>query len=155
MTEEKLVELLIEKGYTISTAESCTGGLVAATIVNVSGASNVFNEGYVTYANSAKEKLAFVKRDTLNEFGAVSRQTAAEMAEGCCKNAAADVGISTTGIAGPAGGTLEKPVGLVYIGCSVKGKTIVEKHVFSGDRTRIRNNAVNCAIKLAINSINN
>lgn len=148
--EELLVKKLNENNLTVSTAESCTGGLVAATIVNVSGASNVFNEGYVTYSNDAKTKLLGVNKEILNTVGAVSEETAALMAQGCAKNAGADMGISTTGIAGPDGGTNDKPVGLVYIGCYYKGQTIVEKNVFSGDRHEVRKQAACRAIDIAL-----
>ena len=136
--EEELVEILTKKQYKITTAESCTGGLVAATIVNVSGASEVFQAGFVTYANEAKEKELGVKSETLQTYGAVSEKTAKEMAIGCAAHAKAQVGISTTGIAGPGGGTAEKPVGLVYIGCAVRSNVYVEKNVFSGDRQQVR-----------------
>ncbi|MBR3646196.1 MAG: CinA family protein [Lachnospiraceae bacterium] len=151
--EELLVKKLKNKNLTISTAESCTGGLVAATIVNVSGASDVFNEGYVTYANEAKNRILGVDNEVLNTVGAVSAKTAKMMAKGCARNAHADIGISTTGIAGPGGGTKEKPVGLVYIGCYYKGKEIAVKNIFEGDRTTVRNSAVKAAIKLAIDII--
>ena len=100
---------------------------MAATIVNVSGASEVFQAGFVTYANEAKEKELGVKSETLQTYGAVSEKTAKEMAIGCAAHAKAQVGISTTGIAGPGGGTAEKPVGLVYIGCAVRSNVYVEK----------------------------
>ena len=106
--EEELVEILTKKQYKITTAESCTGGLVAATIVNVSGASEVFQAGFVTYANEAKEKELGVKSETLQTYGAVSEKTAKEMAIGCAAHAKAQVGISTTGIAGPGGGTASR-----------------------------------------------
>ena len=123
--EESVVELLAQKKMTVTTAESCTGGLIAGTLVNVAGASDVLNEGYVTYSNDAKERLVGVKHETLEEYGAVSEQTAREMAEGAAKAAGADAALSATGIAGPGGGTEEKPVGLVYIGCYVNGETTV------------------------------
>lgn len=148
--EEVLVKKLMERNMTVSTAESCTGGLVAATIVNVSGASAVFNEGYITYANEAKIRMLGVDAEILNMFGAVSEETAMQMAEGCAKNAEADLGIATTGIAGPDGGTKEKPVGLVYIACCYKGKIVVEKNIFQGNRMAIRNQAVEKAIALAV-----
>lgn len=151
--ESELVTKLTNKHYTISAAESCTGGLLAAAIVNVSGASNVFGCSYVTYANAAKEKLAGVAHETLSQYGAVSPQTAKEMALGCAKAAGADVGLSTTGIAGPDGGTPEKPVGLVYIGCAVHGKVAVERHLFSGDRLSVREQTVKAALDLAIHCL--
>ena len=148
--EEELVEILTKKQYKITTAESCTGGLVAATIVNVSGASEVFQAGFVTYANEAKEKELGVKSETLQTYGAVSEKTAKEMAIGCAAHAKAQVGISTTGIAGPGGGTAEKPVGLVYIGCAVRSNVYVEKNVFSGDRQQVRRQAADRAIGFAL-----
>lgn len=151
--ESMLVTKLTNKEYTISTAESCTGGLLAATIVNVSGASDVFGCGFVTYANEAKERLVHVRHETLERHGAVSRQTAAEMALGCASAAGAAVALSTTGIAGPGGGTDEKPVGLVYIGCAIWGKVTVERHVFPGDRLSVRTQAVEAALDLAIHCL--
>ena len=151
--EEELVEILTKKQYKITTAESCTGGLVAATIVNVSGASEVFQAGFVTYANEAKEKELGVKSETLQTYGAVSEKTAKEMAIGCAAHAKAQVGISITGIAGPGGGTAEKPVGLVYIGCAVRSNVYVEKNVFSGDRQQIRRQAADRAIGFALECI--
>lgn len=151
--EEELVEILTKKQYKITTAESCTGGLVAATIVNVSGASEVFQAGFVTYANEAKEKELGVKSETLKTYGAVSEKTAKEMAIGCAAHAKAQVGISTTGIAGPGGGTAEKPVGLVYIGCAVRSNVYVEKNVFSGDRQQVRRQAADRAIGFALECI--
>ena len=151
--EEELVEILTKKQYKITTAESCTGGLVAATIVNVSGASEVFQAGFVTYANEAKEKELGVKSETLQTYGAVSEKTAKEMAIGCAAHAKAQVGISTTGIAGPGGSTAEKPVGLVYIGCAVRSNVYVEKNVFSGDRQQVRRQAADRAIGFALECI--
>ena len=152
--EEELVNKLTNNRYTITVAESCTGGLLAGTIVNVSGSSEVFHCGFVTYANEAKEKYAHVRPDTLEKFGAVSEETAAEMAEGCAGEARADVGLSTTGIAGPGGGTADKPVGLVYIGCYCLGRVRVERHLFSGDRESVRRQAVEQALDLAIRCLN-
>jgi PncC family amidohydrolase len=137
----------------MSTAESCTGGLLAGTLVNVPGISQWFEEGYVTYSNRAKEKLLGVSHETLERFSAVSEQTAREMAVGAAKAAGADVAVSTTGIAGPDGGTPEKPVGLVYIGCFCAGETHVERHVFSGDRQTVRTQAVQSALELVLRHI--
>lgn len=148
--ECELVKKLTNKRYTITTAESCTGGLLSATLVNVSGASEVLNCAFVTYANEAKEQFAGVSRDTLLQHGAVSKETAAEMCAGCARMAHADMGLSTTGIAGPGGGTPDKPVGLVYIGCCLHGDVTVERHVFSGDRLRVREQTVEVALDLAI-----
>lgn len=140
--EDTIVDMLKAADLTLTTVESCTGGLLSGRIVNVSGASDVFKQGFVTYANKAKRKLVDVKKATLEEFGAVSEQTAREMAEGGRKAAKSDVCISITGIAGPGGGSEEKPVGLVYIGCCVKGKTVVKRYQFSGNRQKVRDYAV-------------
>ncbi|MDR0879394.1 MAG: competence/damage-inducible protein A [Clostridioides sp.] len=139
--EEVVARLLVEKGLTISTAESCTGGLVAASLVNYSGISQVFLEGCVTYSNGAKMKRLGVSKDTLDKFGAVSEETAREMAEGISKSSGTDIGLATTGVAGPDGGSDEKPVGLVYTAIFYKGKTKVMKNNYSGDRQRIRTRA--------------
>lgn len=148
--EERLVALLASRGMTVTTAESCTGGLIAGTIVNVAGASDVLNEGYVTYSNEAKQRLVGVDARTLEKFGAVSGQTAREMAEGAARAAGADVALSATGIAGPGGGSEEKPVGLVYVGCFVDGETRVKECRFSGTRRENRESTVAEALKLAV-----
>ena len=146
--EEKIVKELLKRNYTITTAESCTGGLLAGRILNVSGASGVYNEGHITYSNEAKERLLGVSHETLVNYGAVSEQTAREMAEGAAKAANAEVGLSTTGIAGPSGGTPEKPVGLIYIGCHVNGETYVKECRFQGNREENRNAAVEAVLEL-------
>lgn len=151
--EEELVNILKRADMTVSVAESCTGGMIASKIVNIPGTSGVFNESYVTYSNEAKHRLLNVKNETLEKYGAVSEQTAKEMAEGCMKASGADVGIATTGIAGPDGGTEEKPVGLVYIGCAVGDKVCVEKNIFSGDRMQVRQQAAEKSIKNTIKLI--
>ena len=151
--EELVVEMLLKKQLTITTAESCTGGLIGATLVNVPGVSAVFKEGYITYANESKQKILGVSEDTLEKYGAVSEQTAREMAEGAIKAADADVSIAVTGIAGPDGGTDEKPVGLVYMACSYKGKTVAQRHVFDGDRLSVRNTTVFYALDLVRRTI--
>ena len=144
--EEVLVEFLKSNNLVLATAESCTGGLIASKIVNVPGASKVFWEGLVTYTNEAKVERLQVKRDTLAQFGAVSKETAEEMATNLI-SPNIDIGISTTGIAGPDGGSIEKPVGLVYIGVAYREEEIkVERCMFSGDREEIRNCAANYAI---------
>ncbi len=140
--EDAVVELLKQKNFTVTTAESCTAGKLAGRIMNVAGASEVYNEGYITYANAAKEKLLGVKHETLETFGAVSEETAREMAMGAAKEAGADAALSVTGIAGPGGGTPEKPVGLVYIGCYVQGEVYVKKCQFTGNRERNRDSSV-------------
>lgn len=146
--EEAVVELLKEKNFTLTTAESCTGGLLAGRIMNVAGASSVYCEGYITYADAAKEKLLGVNKSTLESYGAVSRETAHEMAEGAAKAANADAAVSVTGIAGPGGGTEEKPVGLVYIGCYVRGRVRTEEFYLTGNRQKNRDYAVVRALTL-------
>ena len=151
--EEQVVHALQERNYTVATAESCTGGLVAGTILNVSGASAVFNEGYITYSNEAKNRILGVSKATLECFGAVSEETAREMAEGVAKVADADVGISTTGIAGPGGGTPEKPVGLIYVGCFVRNRTYVKELRLTGNREENRQKTVQEALEFVLNKI--
>lgn len=151
--EEELVKILAEKGMYISTAESCTGGLIAGAIVNVAGASSVFKEGFVTYSNEAKEKRLGVSHSTLESTGAVSEETVKEMAQGLMKVTGADVTIVSSGIAGPDGGTPEKPVGLVYLCCCTGNGLYVSRNIFNGNRQQIREQAVNAAIELVIDSI--
>ncbi len=134
--EAALVEKLKEKGLTLSTAESCTGGLVAKRIVDISGCSEVFYGGAVTYANSAKENIVGVRHATLEAHGAVSEETAAEMARGARLAFGTDIGVSTTGIAGPGGGTPEKPVGTIYVGVSTSDGERVKKLALSSQRDR-------------------
>lgn len=136
--EEVVGKLLVDKKMTISTAESCTGGMVAATLINYPGISEVFMEGAVTYSNEAKMRRLGVKQETLDNFGAVSEECAREMAEGIAKAANTRIGVSTTGLAGPDGGTNKKPVGLVYIGLSIDGETKVKKFNFKASRQRVR-----------------
>lgn len=136
--EEVVGKLLVDKKMTISTAESCTGGMVAATLINYAGISEVFMEGAVTYSNEAKMRRLGVKQETLDNFGAVSEECAREMAEGIAKAANTRIGVSTTGLAGPDGGTNKKPVGLVYIGLSIDGETKVKKFNFKASRQRVR-----------------
>ena len=154
--EKAVVTSLIDRGLTIACAESCTGGLIAKRITDVEGASAAFIGGCVTYANEAKMKLLGVKSKTLQSFGAVSEQTALEMARGVRTELCADIGISTTGIAGPGGGTPEKPVGTVYVGISTADGDFVKKLSLSSmkSRTYIRNVAVNNAFSLVLSSLN-
>ena len=146
--EQAVVDLLLEKKMTVCTIESCTGGMLAARLINVPGVSETFRAGFVTYSNKAKRKVAGVKKKTLQKYGAVSAQTAAEMARGAARAAHADVTVSVTGIAGPDGGSREKPVGLVYIGCCVAGRTAVQEYRFVGNRGKIRESAVSAALTL-------
>lgn len=129
---EDVVQLLCSMGSTLSTAESCTGGLISGAVTSVSGSSSVFGYGACTYANEAKIKLLGVKPETLEKYGAVSEETAKEMAMGIRALSGSDYAVVTTGIAGPDGGTAEKPVGTVWIGFSSKAKTYAVKFIFDG-----------------------
>lgn len=151
--QETVGEMLVNKNMTIGVSESCTGGLVSAKLIEYPGISSVFLEGAVTYSNEAKMRTLNVKKDTLEKFGAVSEETAIEMAEGIAKRCGSRIGVSTTGIAGPGGGTEEKPVGLVYIGVCIDGKTKVERHVFSGNRNAVRNKASMTALNMIRKSL--
>lgn len=153
--EEKLVQTLAEMGLTISTAESCTGGMLASRIIDISGASDVYSEGFITYSNEAKMKYLKVKSETLDTLGAVSRETVLQMADGCRRETGSDVALVTSGIAGPGGGTPEKPVGLVYIGCAYKDEVVAREYRFDGDRYEIRRQAVDEAIALAVEMLAN
>ena len=144
--QEVVAKLLLEKGYTISVSESCTGGLLSSSLVEYPGISQVFMQGVVSYSNEAKMSRLGVKAQTLEKYGAVSSQTAAEMAEGVAKSAGTDIGISTTGVAGPGGGTKEKPVGLVYLGLYFQGQVKTKELRLWGDRQRIRERAVVSAL---------
>lgn len=151
--EEKIAKLCEKHHLTVSTAESCTGGLVAGALINAPGISAVYKEGYITYSNEAKKHLLSVSEDTLEKYGAVSHQTAYEMAEGCAKAANSDFAITTTGIAGPGGGTISKPVGLVYIGCYAKGQTKTYENNYSGSRAEIRKQAVKDALHILYHAV--
>ena len=140
--EEVVGKILVENNLTIATAESCTGGLLGGAIINYPGISKVFKEGFITYSNEAKIKRLNVSEKTLKNFGAVSSETAAEMAKGAALSSGSDIGISTTGIAGPGGGTEEKPVGLVYVGLYIKGEVKTKELHLVGNRQKIRNMTV-------------
>lgn len=146
--EKSVVDLLLANHMTASCAESCTGGLLSARLINVPGVSEVYKCGYVTYSNKAKRKLLNVKKQTLHKYGAVSAQTAEEMVKGLAFVAKSDVSAAVTGIAGPDGGTAEKPVGLVYIACNVKGSITVKEYRFQGSRAAIRDAAAASALML-------
>ncbi|MDO5695270.1 MAG: nicotinamide-nucleotide amidohydrolase family protein [Eubacteriales bacterium] len=151
-----LASLLMAQGMHITTAESCTGGLIAATLVDVNGMSECFDRGYITYADSAKEAMLGVNPDILKRYGAVSREVAIAMAEGALRVSGADIALSATGIAGPSGGTKEKPVGLVYIACGIKdAPTTVQELRLSGGRVENRHETVLHAFQLAIACIEN
>lgn len=144
--EEVLGKMLTDKKFTISSAESCTGGMIAAKLVNYPGISEVFKEGAVTYSNEAKINRLGVKKTTLDKYGAVSYETAREMAEGIAKTSNTYIGISTTGIAGPGGGSTEKPVGLVYMGLYIKGRVQAKKFQYFGSRNTVRKRATMSAL---------
>lgn len=151
--EDEIVDILKAKKLTITTAESCTGGMVSARLINVAGISMFLKEAYITYADETKQKILGVKAETLQKYTAVSEQTAREMAEGGAKVAKADLCVSVTGIAGPDGGSETFPVGLVYIGCFYKGTTIVKRYVFEGNRAIIRTTATDKALELVLQRI--
>ncbi len=157
MIDEKLIkkvsEILVEKKLKTATAESCTGGLIAHTFTNISGSSDYFERGVVTYSNRAKIDLLDVFKDILIKHGAVSKPVAKAMAEGIRKKSKVDIGIATTGIAGPTGGTDEKPVGLVYIAVSNSKETIVKKFNFKGNRIENKYSACNAAFEMIHDAI--
>lgn len=148
-----VVKLLKKHELTVTTAESCTGGLLAGTLVGVPGVSEVFREGLVTYSNKAKRKLLDVSKSTLKKYGAVSAQTAKEMAKGGVFATDADICVAITGLAGPDGATPEKPIGLVYIACYMNDKVHVEEFRFKGDRQKIRERSVVQALDVLRRSI--
>ncbi len=147
---EKIARLLKERKMRIATAESCTGGLIGHTLTNIPGSSDYYEGGIISYSNALKAKLLGVREKTLVVYGAVSEQTAHEMAEGMRRRANVDIGIATTGIAGPGGGTPEKPVGLVYIALSTEKDTKVEKHLFHGNRVENKEHTCNAALALLL-----
>ncbi len=149
----RLSALLLDQGLMLVSAESCTGGLIASQMTQKSGASKVYERGFVTYSNEAKIEELGVRSETLEAYGAVSAQVAAEMAEGALKNSHGDIAVSVTGIAGP-NGDQEKPVGLVYFGFARKDTeaTTLEVH-FTGNRTDIQNQAADKALEELINRL--
>ena len=146
--QDTVAKMLVDKNMTIGVSESCTGGLLSSKLIEYPGVSKVFLEGAVTYSNEAKMRTLNVKKETLEKYGAVSHETAKEMAEGIAKRTGARIGISTTGIAGPGGGTEEKPVGLVYFGIYLDGKVETYKHIFTGNRNEVRNRASMTALNI-------
>lgn len=144
--ESRLVKLLLEKDLQITCAESCTGGMIASRLVNVPGVSEILMESYVTYSNEAKHRLLGVEQEALSKYGAVSQQVAFQMAEGAARAAGANAAIAVTGIAGPGGGTAQKPVGLVYIGTYLCGNIRVTENHFLGERYEIRRQAAEAAL---------
>ena len=148
----KIVKLLTKKKLTVSFAESCTGGLLASAITSISGSSKIFTMGFITYSNNAKVKLLKVPKKTINRYGAVSYETCLSMLKNLSKISKSSISISITGVAGPKGGTKEKPVGLVYIGFKKGNKIIIKKNLFKNKRRiRIQEATVNEALKMILN----
>ena len=148
---KEVAKLLIARGWTLALAESCTGGLVSAALTNLAGSSDWFERGYITYSNQAKTECLGVPAETIESFGAVSEQVAKAMSEGAQKNAGVNVAVSITGIAGPAGGSIEKPVGTVCFGWTIQKEnlaaiTICKTMQFSGDRQAVREQARDYAL---------
>lgn len=148
MCEEEIGALLVARGLTLVTAESCTGGLVASRITDVPGSSAYFLGGFVAYANEAKEEMLGVRHEILLAHGAVSEEVALEMARGARQRLGAKLGIATTGIAGPTGGTLDKPVGLVYVALSAPAVELCRRHLWQGDRLANKAQSAEAALQL-------
>ncbi len=151
--EKRVGTALKEKGWTLALGESCTGGLIAHRITDVPGSSNYFLGGVMAYSNPVKERMLGVSSETLRAAGAVSEETAREMARGASQAVSSDVGLSVTCIAGPGGGTEEKPVGLTFIGASTPEGEWVERHVFQGDRQSVKGSASDAALKLLLSAL--
>ena len=148
----KIVKFLTKKKLTVSFAESCTGGLLVSSITSISGSSKVFNMGLVTYSNNAKVKLLKVPKKTISKYGAVSYETCLSMLKNLSKISKSNISISITGVAGPNGGTKEKPVGLVYIGLKKGSKIIIRKNLFkSKKRIKIQKASAKQALKMILN----
>ena len=145
---KKISTVLKHKKQKISIAESATGGLISHILTNISGSSEYFDRGLITYSNRAKMELLGVNKITLEKYGAVSKDVAKQMAEGVRKKSDVDIGISTTGIAGPTGGSKGKPVGTIFIGLSTKKETIVKKYSFDSDRLENKEKFCNAALKM-------
>lgn len=154
MNAEDLIRVLRSKGWTMATAESCTGGMVAAAITDIAGSSDVFDRGFVTYSNAAKSDMLGVHAALIAQHGAVSEAVARAMAEGALKHSVADIAVSITGVAGPGGGSIEKPVGLVHFACATKSKT-VHREVQFGDlgRAAVREAAAQQALQLVFDAL--
>jgi PncC family amidohydrolase len=146
-------KFLMQSGKKISVAESCTGGMLGFYLTSYPGSSAFFEGGFQTYSNIAKEKLLAVKHETLDKYGAVSEEVAMEMAAGCKNKLDTDIGISITGIAGPGGGSMEKPVGTVWIGIATKSSVKAKRFLFSGVRDKVREQSCTEAIKLLMQII--
>ncbi len=151
--QERLAAVLTDRGLTLATAESCTGGGLSHLITDVPGASAFFLGGVIAYQNEVKLQLLGVREQVLRTHGAVSLQTARAMAEGCRSRFDSDVAVSITGIAGPTGGNPEKPVGLVYVAVATRRQSKVAEHRFSGDRAEVRRQAVSAAISMILDTV--
>jgi len=149
----KVSDELKKHQVTIATAESCTGGLLAHTLTNISGSSEYFDQGVISYSNTSKMELLGIPAQLIKNYGAVSKQVAIAMAKAIQQRAQVDIGIATTGIAGPTGGTKDKPVGLVFIGVSTKDTVVVKEFLFSGDRLAIKDNTCTAALELLLETI--
>jgi nicotinamide-nucleotide amidase len=153
MKIQTLSQLLTDQSLTLSVAESCTGGNLSALLTSVSGSSTYFDRGYITYSNQAKMDMLDVDAEVLGRFGAVSEQTAFEMVNGVIQNSHSDIAVSITGIAGPTGGTVEKPVGMVCFGFYVKDKHFVKTQHFSGDRETVVASSVDFVIQTLVDEL--
>lgn len=147
-TEQWIVDFMKENNLTLGVAESCSGGMLSSRLIGIPGISDVYRAGLVTYSNEAKQSLLGVSKETLKLHGAVSEETAKEMVEGTLRVTGADYAVSITGIAGPGGGTKEKPVGLVYIACGNKDVITVKRNLFDGDRQRVREASTETALQM-------
>ncbi len=150
MIEKEIGGILRERGLRIAVAESCTGGLIANRITNIQGASDYFDIGFITYSNDSKELFLFVPEEIIAEKGAVSSEVAKAMAEGVIEATGADIAVAVTGIAGPGGGSPEKPVGTVYVGLALRNQVFVRKFLFSGDRISIKIQTSEEALKMVL-----
>ena len=150
----QLAERLLQRGQRICSAESCTGGLIAKTFTDLAGSSVWFDRGFVTYSNQSKIDMLGVSAQTLQQHGAVSAQVAAEMAQGALRHSEAQVSIAVTGIAGPGGGSEQKPVGTVWFGFAFDGEVVTEKRIFDGDRAAVRNSSLRFAIEKTLQICN-
>jgi nicotinamide-nucleotide amidase len=146
---ETLLEICRQNGIKLTTAESCTGGMISALLTAIAGSSDVFERGFATYSNEAKAECLGVPMALIEKHGAVSAEVAGAMAKGALARSYADLSVSVTGIAGPGGGTAEKPVGLVYIASALgDGEAVIEKHIFGGDRDDVRQQSLDAALDL-------
>jgi nicotinamide-nucleotide amidase len=150
---EQTLQLLRDKNYTVATAESCTGGSIIACLTDIAGSSDVVDRGFITYSNQAKIDMLGVPKDLLEQYGAVSEEVAIAMADGAQSRGGVDVAVSVTGIAGPDGGSEEKPVGLVHFAVNAPNNTYHAQHIFEGNRTEIRRKSVAIALNMIIKAI--